>query len=143
CGVPIGDFCTGLYAALAILAAIRRVEHSGSGVHIDCSMLGSLVGIAALQTSEFFGTGVAPARLGSAHPRNAPYQGFQAKNGYFMLAAGTDELWHRVCSVVSREDLVSDPRFGNQLLRTRNQTDLARILSERFREKTVDEWVTE
>src|SRR5512142_2533648 len=74
CGVPIGDFCAGLYAAYTILAALRRREATGEGAFIDCSMIGSLIGVSALQTSEYFGNGKAPRRLGSAHPRNAPYQ---------------------------------------------------------------------
>ena len=82
CGVPVGDFATGLYAAYVILAAVMRARASGKGAHVDCSILGSLLGVSALQTSEYFGTGVAPRRLGSAHPRNAPYAGFQARTNH-------------------------------------------------------------
>src|SRR5699024_7914528 len=74
CGVPVGDFASGLYAAYSILAVLMRREKSGEGGYIDSSMLGSLLGISALQTSEYFGTGASPKKLGSAHPRNAPYQ---------------------------------------------------------------------
>jgi len=83
CGVPIGDFCTGLYASYTIMAMLRRVEQSGEGTHIDCSMIGSLLGISALQTSEYFGNNKAPEKLGSAHSRNAPYQAFKASDGFF------------------------------------------------------------
>ena len=79
CGVPLSDFCAGLYAAYAIAAVLRRVQQGGDGEHIDVSMLGASLAIAALQTSEYFGTGRDPAKLGSAHPRNAPYQAFKAK----------------------------------------------------------------
>ena len=75
CGVPVGDFAAGLYAAYCISAVLRQVEQTGKGAFIDCSMLGSLLGISALQTSEYFGTGAVPRRLGSAHPRNAPLPG--------------------------------------------------------------------
>ncbi|EWS55836.1 Formyl-coenzyme A transferase [Methylibium sp. T29] len=74
CGVPVADFTAGLYAAYSILAAIMEVRRTGVGTQIDCSMLGCMLGISALQISEYFGTGRAPQRLGSAHPRNAPYQ---------------------------------------------------------------------
>ena len=60
CGVPVGDFCAGLYAAYTILARLMQARATGKGAHIDCSMVGSLIGVAALQTSEFFGTGQAP-----------------------------------------------------------------------------------
>ena len=97
CGVPIGDFCTGLYASYTIMAMLRNVEKNGKGTHIDCSMLGSLLGISALQTSEYFGNRKAPEKLGSAHSRNAPYQAFQASDTFFVIAAGNDKLWGEVC----------------------------------------------
>ena len=64
CGVPVGDFCAGLYAAYAILARLMQARQTGLGAYIDCSMLGSLIGISALQTSEFFGTQNTPQALG-------------------------------------------------------------------------------
>ena len=64
CGVPIGDFCAGLYAAYSILAVLRRAEATGEGSHIDCSMLGSLLGVSALQTSEYFGNDKVPVKWG-------------------------------------------------------------------------------
>src|SRR3546814_17467824 len=76
-------------------------------------MLGATLGIAALQTSQFFGTGEDPVKLGSAHPRNAPYQVFRCRDGYFGMAAGNNSLWASVCSVVGREDLLGDERFTN------------------------------
>src|SRR5207253_10010153 len=83
CGVPLADFASGLYGAFAIASALARVRAGGAGAHIDVPMYGCTLGIAALQTSEYFGTGRSPAKLGSAHPRNAPYQAFQAADGYF------------------------------------------------------------
>jgi formyl-CoA transferase len=93
CGVPISDFSAGLYGAFAIVSALRSVAQSGEGTHLDISMLGSSLGIAALQTSEYFGTGRDPVKLGSAHPRNAPYQAFRCRDGYFGMAAGNNALW--------------------------------------------------
>ncbi len=143
CGVPVGDFCAGLYAAFTILAAVRRAEATGEGAYIDCSMLGALIGVAALQTSEYFGTGRGGRRLGSAHPRNAPYQAFRAKDDNFVIAAGNNELWRQVADAVGRPELAADPRFATQPDRARNQVELAAILDERFRERTAAEWLTE
>src|SRR5699024_1829183 len=81
CGVPVCDFSAGLYAAFSVVSALRAVDRDGCGTHIDVSMLGATMGIAALQTSQYFGTGQDPAPLGSAHPRNAPYQVFRCKGG--------------------------------------------------------------
>ena len=125
CGVPVGDFCAGLYAAYTILAALMQARATGQGSYIDCSMLGSLIGVAALQTSEFFGTGRSGGRLGSAHPRNAPYQAFRASDAYFAIAAGNDALWREVAEAVGLPELTDDPRFRTQSDRARNQKALA------------------
>src|SRR6476620_2482311 len=85
CGVPVADFTAGLYAAYAILDAVMEVRRTGVGARIDCSMLGCMLGISALQASEYYGTGRPPQRLGSAHPRNAPYQAFQGSDKPFVI----------------------------------------------------------
>ena len=86
-GVPIADFASGLYAAYAISAMLSRVRAGGPGGWIDVPMVGATIAISALQTSEYFGTGQNPRKLGSAHPRNAPYQAYQASDGWFAIAA--------------------------------------------------------
>jgi len=143
CGVPIGDFCAGLYAGFSILAMLRTAEASGTGAHIDCSMLGSLLGVSALQTSEYFGTGTPPQRLGSAHPRNAPYQAFAAADTYFVIAAGNDKLWHEVCAATGTAELEHDPRFLTQADRARNQAALVDILAPIFAERPAADWLAE
>ncbi|NYT76014.1 CoA transferase [Alcaligenaceae bacterium] len=149
CGVPVCDFTAGLYGAFSVTAALRQAEASGEGAHIDVSMLGATLGIAALQTSQYFGTGQDPVKLGSAHPRNAPYQVFRCKSGYFGMAAGNDALWKAVCSVVGREDLIQDGRFDTTINRATHQealrdmledifiTDVAEVWLERFRQAGV------
>lgn len=143
CGVPVGDFTAGLYSAFCILATLREVERTGRGACIDCSMLGALLGIAALQTSEYFGTGVPAKRLGSAHPRNAPYQAFQGSDKPFVIAAGNDRLWREVCEAVGMPALADDPRFVGQLDRAKNQRGLAAILQRVFSTRTASDWLAE
>jgi crotonobetainyl-CoA:carnitine CoA-transferase CaiB-like acyl-CoA transferase len=139
CGVPISDFGAGLYAAFAIVSALHKVRRDGVGDCIDVSMLGATLGMAALQTSEYFGTGRDPVKLGSAHPRNAPYQAFKAKDGYFAMAAGNDRLWRAACASIARGDLAEDPRFQTTSLRARNQAALRGILEMEFARRTVAE----
>ena len=143
CGVPVGDFCAGLYAAYCIAVAVMQARHSGKGSFIDCSMLGSLIGVAALQTSEYFGTGKAPQALGSAHPRNAPYQAFKASDDYFIIAAGNDRLWQEVCEAVGMPELAADARFASQMLRASNQHELVAMLSPVFLTRTAGWWLAE
>lgn len=141
CGVPVADFSAGLYGAFAIASALRAAQASGQGTHIDVPMLGATLGIAALQTSEFFGSGRDPVKLGSAHPRNAPYQAFRCKGGYFGMAAGNNALWKGVCVTVGREDLLADPRFTDTSARARNQDALREILETIFAADDAPTWL--
>ena len=143
CGVPIGDFCAGLYAGFSVLAMLRKAEKTGQGAHIDCTMLGSLLGVSALQTSEFFGNQIPPERLGSAHPRNAPYQAFEAADTHFVIAAGNDKLWHEVCAAVGMDELANDARFLTQADRAKNQTILVDILAPVFKSRSAADWLEE
>ena len=132
CGIPIADFSAGLYAAFSVTAALHKARTTGQGDHIDISMLGSMLGIANLQTSELFGTGRDPVRLGSAHPLNAPYAAFCCRDGYFALAAGTNKLWEAACETIGRSDLTHDPRFATPTLRAQHQDALRELLEAEF-----------
>ncbi|KJK25460.1 carnitine dehydratase [Burkholderiaceae bacterium 16] len=142
CGVPLADFASGLYAAFAIASALARVRAGGAGSHIDVPMYGCTLGIAALQTSEYFGTGKSPVKLGSAHPRNAPYQAFRAADGYFAIAAGNQKLWLEVVKVVELPALAADARFATTRDRAANQVALKVLLEERFAGAGVAHWIT-
>jgi crotonobetainyl-CoA:carnitine CoA-transferase CaiB-like acyl-CoA transferase len=140
-GVPIADFASGLYGAFAIAALLARVRAGGPGGHIDVPMFGATLAIAALQTSEYFGTGRNPAKLGSAHPRNAPYQAYAAADGFFAIAAGNNRLWAQVCETVGVPDLLDDERFLTPTLRARHQTALKALLDPHFARRTVADWL--
>jgi crotonobetainyl-CoA:carnitine CoA-transferase CaiB-like acyl-CoA transferase len=141
CGVPIADFTAGLYAAFSIGAMLARVRAGGPGGQIDVPMFATSLAIAALQTSEYFGTGRDPKALGSAHPRNAPYQAYRAADDYFVIAAGNDKLWVSVCEVVGLPSLVSDGRFMSTTLRAQNQAALKVLLEEQFAKRNASDWV--
>lgn len=141
CGVPVSDFTAGLYGAYAVCAALLRVRKEGRGTHIDVPMLGTSLAIAALQTSEHFGTAADPRPLGSAHPRNAPYQAFQAADRPFVVAAGNDRLWRSVCDIVDRPELEADLRFASVAARARNQVELAAELNTSFATRPASAWL--
>ncbi len=140
CGVPLSDFGTGLFAAYHIAAALFERQVTGQGKHIDASMLGCSLGMAPLQVSEYFGTGNNPKPLGSRHPRNAPYQAFKAADDYFVLAAGNQHLFEKVCHQIKRTDLIKDERFSNTAKRAENQIELAQILESEFAQNTAQHW---
>ena len=141
CGVPLVDFASGLYAAFSIAAMLVQVRSGGRGAHIDITMFGCTLGIAALQTSEYFGKGESPVKLGSAHPRNAPYQAFHAQDGYFAIAAGNHKLWLSVLDVVKMPELAEDARFLTPTDRARNQAALKDILEAVFTQQPVAHWI--
>lgn len=141
CGVPVSDFTSGLYGAFAVASAIAAVRAGGDGMHIDVPMFGCTLAIGALQTSEYFGTGASPRRLGSAHPRNAPYQAFVAADGYFAIAAGNQQLWLKVLQAVGLPELARDERFRATVDRARNQAALTWLLEEVFRSHPVAHWL--
>jgi succinate--hydroxymethylglutarate CoA-transferase len=140
-GVPVADFVSGLYAALGVVAWLPLARLSGTSVHLDVPMLDCLLATSALQTSEYWGTGVEPTPRGTRHPRNAPYQVFTAADAPFVLAAGTDKLWLAVCRVVEDPDLAADPQFARQAGRVERQLELEKLLNERFAERPAAEWV--
>lgn len=141
CGVPVSDFATGLYGAFNIASALLAARASGRGAHVDASMLGCSLGIAALQTSEFFGTGRAPRKLGAAHPRNSPYEAYRARDDFFVIAAGNDRLWASVCTVTGLEEVRDDARFRTTADRATHQGDLKPLLEERFATADAADWL--
>lgn len=141
CGMPVSDFATGLYGAFAIASALLEVDKTGEGTHIDVSMLGASLGISALQTSEYFGTGDNAPPMGSRHPRNAPYQAFVAQDGYFVMAAGNNKLFASVCDAIERPELIDDARFVNPPDRAQHQSELQEIIESMTASLSVAECV--
>ena len=141
CGVPVADFTAGLYGAMTICAQLREVTASGLGVQIDIPMMGTSLAIGALQTSEFFGVGKDPIKLGSAHPRNAPYQAFRAQDDYLVMAAGTQTLWETVCKILKTESLLKDVRFSSTALRAKNQVALKELIEIILQGNSAEFWI--
>lgn len=140
-GVPLADFASGLYAAYSIAAVLARVRAGGAGGPIDVPMFAATLAISALQTSEYFGTGRNPRKLGSAHPRNAPYQAYAASDGWFVIAAGNNKLWQSVCAVVGTPELLADQRFTSPTLRAKHQVELKALLDPHFAQRSVAQWL--
>ena len=140
-GVPLVDFSAGLYGAFSIAAMLAQVRAGGPGGRLDIPMFSTTIAISALQTSEYFGTGRNPRKLGSAHPRNAPYQAYQASDGWFALAAGNNKLWQQVCELVPAMELMRDPRFATPTTRAANQAALKGLLEHHFVQRGVLHWL--
>ena len=143
CGVPVADFMSGVYAAFGIMVALEDVRRHGEARHVDCAMLACMLQSASLQFAELWGTGRPPRRLGSRHPRNAPYRAFEGSDKSFVIAAGNDALWHKVCDVVGRPELKADARFASVRQRAEQDNVLTSILQPIFHTKKASEWLSQ
>jgi crotonobetainyl-CoA:carnitine CoA-transferase CaiB-like acyl-CoA transferase len=124
-GVPIADITAGLFSDIAILAALHHRDLTGEGQFIDMSMLDANFSILTHQAMAYISTGKNPKHLGSAHPNIAPYQVFQAADGYIAIAVGTEKLWKKFCMAIKRDDLAENPMFFANADRIRNREQLA------------------
>jgi len=140
-GVAATDLMTGMYAATAILAALRHAERTGIGQQIDLALLDTQVAWLANQASNYLVGGVVPARQGTAHPNIVPYQVMPAADGYFMLAVGNDGQFARFCEVLGEPQLASDPRYATNQARVAHRDLLVPYLQQRLRTRPAAEWL--
>src|SRR6266404_2566126 len=140
-GVPIADIITGMYASIAICAALAHRERSGLGQHLDLALLDSQIALLAYQNTNYFATGVPPKRIGNLHPNIVPYQPFRAADGDVILACGNDNLYRKFCEAGGCPELASDARFATNGKRVENRAELTRLLAAVFRKRTKREWL--
>lgn len=123
-GVAVTDIFTGLYSVIAIQAALRHAEATGKGQHIDMALLDSQVSVLANQNLNYLVSGVAPVRMGNAHPNIAPYEVLPVSDGHFILAVGNDGQFAKFCAVVGLDGLAADPAFATNAARVANRDAL-------------------
>jgi crotonobetainyl-CoA:carnitine CoA-transferase CaiB-like acyl-CoA transferase len=140
-GVALTDVMTGLYASTAILAALAHRDLSSEGQHIDMSLLDVQIACLANQSMNYLHTGVAPRRLGNAHPNIVPYQDFPTADGDMILAVGNDSQFAKLCGVMGRPDLAIDPRYATNAVRVANRTTLVPIMRGITAQRTTDDWI--
>jgi crotonobetainyl-CoA:carnitine CoA-transferase CaiB-like acyl-CoA transferase len=140
-GVPIADIITGMYASIAICAALAHRAESGVGQHLDLALLDSQIALLAYQNTNYFSTGKSPRRIGNLHPNIVPYQPFRTKDGAVILACGNDNLFRKFCEAAGQSALASDPRFTTNGKRVENRAEMTRLLGEVFKQRTTAEWV--
>jgi crotonobetainyl-CoA:carnitine CoA-transferase CaiB-like acyl-CoA transferase len=131
-GVFVIDEMTGLYAAVAILAALRHRDAGGGGQYLDLALLD--VGVAAMapRTIEWFLDRQIPERLGTRSPGSAPAQVFECRDGYINIQAGAEPHYRRLCDALGLPELKEDPRFATRMDRVRRQDELAALLQEKI-----------
>ena len=140
-GIPIIDMTTGMYATIAICAALTHRAVSGKGQWIDVALLDTCVAFLANQAMNYFATGESPTRIGNAHPNIVPYQTFKTRDGAVILACGNDNLFNKFCDAAGCAHLPKDPIFATNGDRVRNRVEVTRVLNEIFEKRSTHEWV--
>ncbi len=146
-GVAVADLFTGMYAAVAILAALRHAQSTGEGQHVDMALLDTQVAMLANLGANYLVSGKAPQRAGNAHQNIVPYQVFEAapatdgSREYLILAVGNDSQYAKFCAVAGRPELAGDPRFARNQDRVRNRELLVPMLEDVMRSRGKAQWL--
>jgi crotonobetainyl-CoA:carnitine CoA-transferase CaiB-like acyl-CoA transferase len=146
-GVAVADLFTGMYATVAILAALRHAERTGEGQHVDMALLDTQVAMLANLGANYLVSGKVPGRSGNAHQNIVPYQVFEvapAPDGHkdhIILAVGNDSQYAKFCEVAGRPDLARDPRFLKNQDRVRNRSELVPILETIMKTRGKAQWL--
>lgn len=140
-GVAVTDLFTGMYAALAIVGALRERDSSGQGQHIDMALLDCHVAMLANQNLNYMTSGVAPKRAGNAHQNVVPYQVFASSDGHLIVATGNDSQYRAYCEVLGRPDLGTHADYATNSQRLINREVLIRQLEAMMLTRTRDEWI--
>ena len=142
CGVAFSDLFTSLYSVIGVLAALHSRTQTGRGQHVDMALLDSQVAVLANQALNYLVSGVAPTRLGNAHPNIVPYQAFPTKDGFMILAIGSNRQFAAFCATAGLDGVDTDPRFATHRARVENRDMLAAIIADALETRTTEDWVT-
>jgi crotonobetainyl-CoA:carnitine CoA-transferase CaiB-like acyl-CoA transferase len=140
-GVPVADIITGMYASIAICAALAHRAETGKGQHLDLALLDSQIALLAYQNTNYFATGKPPKRIGNLHPNIVPYQPFRTADGEVIIACGNDNLYRKFCEAAGCPELATDARFATNGKRVENRTELTRLLQGIFATRATQEWL--
>lgn len=143
CGVGIADVMCGMYASVAILAALHSRQTSGKGQHLDISLLDCQVAWLINQGAAYLVSGEVPPRRGNEHPTIVPYSTFPASDQAFIIAVGNDDQYRRMCKVIGADELAHDPRFAKNTDRVLNRQILITLIGEQTRKQTASHWLEE
>lgn len=142
-GIPITDITSGMFAATAILAALRARDLTGAGQLVDISLFDSHIALLTNVASNYLVGGNPPRRLGNAHPNLVPYDSFRARDGWFILGVANEKQWSLLCDALERTDLKADERFASNGMRVMNRAALVDELNKTFAQKNVDDWLAD
>jgi crotonobetainyl-CoA:carnitine CoA-transferase CaiB-like acyl-CoA transferase len=140
-GVAVADLFTGMYATVAILAALRHRDATGQGQVIDMALFDTQLAMLANLGSNYLCSGKAPGRMGNAHQNIVPYQVFEARDGHLILAVGNDRQFAKFSEIAGRPDWAADPRFATNAERVRHRATLVPLLEDAIRQRPRADWL--
>ncbi|MCA7997421.1 CaiB/BaiF CoA transferase family protein [Burkholderia metallica] len=140
-GVAIADLATGLYSTIAVLAALAHRDRTGEGQYIDMALLDVQVALLANMNTNFLASGKPPVRWGNAHPNIVPYQTFQTRDGWIIVAVGNDGQFRKFVEAGGRPALADDERFATNPARVRHRDTLVPILAEMVKTRDKADWI--
>jgi len=140
-GVAIADLATGLYSTIAVLAALAHRDRTGEGQYIDMALLDVQVALLANMNTNFLASGKPPVRWGNAHPNIVPYQTFQTRDGWIIVAVGNDGQFRKFVEAGGRPELADDARFATNPSRVRHRDTLVPILAEMVKARDKADWI--
>ena len=140
-GIAIADVITGMYASIAILAALNHRDVSGRGQYIDMALLDCLVALGGNQVTGYFSSGKVPHHYGNAHASLVPYQVFKTVDADMVVAVGNDQQWQKYCQAIERPDLAADERWVKVSGRIIGRETLIPQLAETMRTRSSGEWI--
>ncbi|MBO1113505.1 CaiB/BaiF CoA transferase family protein [Bordetella petrii] len=140
-GIAIADVMTGMYATIAILAALNHRGESGRGQYIDMALLDCIVALGGNQITGYFANGKIPHRYGNAHASLVPYQVFTVADGEIVVAVGNDVQWQRYCDAIQRPDLAADARWAKVKGRIVGRNELVPELARTMLTRGAEEWI--
>lgn len=139
-GIAVVDILTALFGLSGLLAALRERDRTGRGRRVEVAMIDAGTAFLSYAAQSWLADGRQPPALGSRHPNLAPYQAFQAADGWFLVGVGSEDLWRRFCAAIERPELEADSRFATNEGRVRHRDDLDRLLSEVFAAHPREHW---
>jgi crotonobetainyl-CoA:carnitine CoA-transferase CaiB-like acyl-CoA transferase len=140
-GVALTDLMTGMYATIAVLAALTHRDRTGEGQYIDMALLDTQVAMLANVGSNYLNSGKAPKRWGNAHANIVPYQTFACADGHIIVAVGNDGQYQKFVEAGGRPELASDPRFATNPQRVAHRDVLVPLLAEMVATRGRDAWI--
>jgi crotonobetainyl-CoA:carnitine CoA-transferase CaiB-like acyl-CoA transferase len=140
-GVAVSDLVSGLYTAVAILAALIHQSRTGEGQHIDIALFDCQAAALANQAMNYLAGGIVPERMGNAHPSIVPYQLFATADGFVILAVANDQQFKRFCEAAGVEQLAGDSRFASNADRVHNREALVALLVPLLKSRTTLVWI--